>query len=368
MSQRRAVALAAGGTAGHVMIALAIAEAFERAAPDIEIVFLGACHGTESTLVPARGFRLELLPGAPFQRQRLGGKLEALRQAANGLAQARKLLAAHSAQLVIGTGGYASLGALAAARSLGLATALHEANAAPGLANRLLGRIVDRVYLSSESATPSFPAGRCLVTGTPLRAQIARLDGRAKPPPPRDRPARVLVTAGSEGSLFLDREVPRLLGHVARLGVEVEARHQVGMGDPGRVRDAYASYGVAATIVRFIDDMDGGYDWADLVIACCGAGTVAELAIVGLPALLVPLAGASADHQRRNAEVYAEAGGAWIVPEGAWRAEDVGARTVEILRDPEAWSEACLSVRRLAMPNAADTLVSDCADWMIGRW
>ena len=367
--ERRTLAIAAGGTAGHVMVALAIADAFERLEPGIGILFLGGALGTESNLVAEHGRQLELLPAAPLKRQRLGGRLASVAQTARGVLQARRILHRRSVRLVLGTGGYACFGPLVAARSLRLATAIHEANASPGLANRLLGKIVERVYLSSDDARSSFAAGRSIVTGTPLRGELARMakDARQRPPI-TDRAARVLVTAGSEGSRFLDREAPQLLGRLAQTGIAIDAMHQSGHGNRDLVREAYASAGIAgATVVDFIDDMAKAYEWADLAIAGCGASTVAEIAAVALPSILVPIATVSDDHQRRNADAFARAGGITVVGEDDWQLEAVAATAARLLRDNGARAAAATAIRRLARPDAAEALARDCLAWLDAR-
>ena len=361
------VALAAGGTAGHVMVALAIAEALERVAPGIETVFLGADRGTEARLVAAHGRRLEVLPAAPLKRQRWSGRLVALRESARGIPPARRVLVDRSVRLVIGTGGYAAFAPILAARSLGIPCAIHEANALPGLANRILGAIVDRVYLSSEDARSSFPTHSTIVTGTPLRAEVADVGAIGARTKVADRPARVLVTAGSEGSRFLDREAPRLLGALAARGIAVEAWHQAGLGELDPLRDVYAVAGVDARVTAFIDDMRSAYAWADLAIAGCGASTVAELATAGLPSLVVPLAGVADDHQRRNAEAFARVGAVAIADERDWDRERVAATVMRLLFDDDARSTASAAMRALARPDAADVLARDCLEWLAER-
>jgi UDP-N-acetylglucosamine--N-acetylmuramyl-(pentapeptide) pyrophosphoryl-undecaprenol N-acetylglucosamine transferase len=367
MAPQRSIAIASGGTAGHVHPALALADAYREAFPAAEILFIGAPGGMEASLVPARGYRLELVRGAPFMRQGIGGKIRALGALAAGVAGARRLLGERKIRLVIGFGGYASAGALVAARSLGLKTAIHEANVFPGLANRWLGRIVDRIYLAFEQTRSAFPPGRALVTGNPVRREIAAL---ARNPPsisdPAGRRARFLITGGSGGSEFLNLRAPALLEKIAGHGFAPEALHQAGEFPLDAIRAAYNRAAIPATVVSYIDDMAGAYARTDFAVSSAGSQTMSELAVCGLPCLLVPLAGAAADHQGANAAARAEAAGGLWVREEAWEADSLAARIAALLRDHRAGKSA-RRTRPRELDAAAD-LIADLEKLMRGRW
>jgi UDP-N-acetylglucosamine--N-acetylmuramyl-(pentapeptide) pyrophosphoryl-undecaprenol N-acetylglucosamine transferase len=367
--ERRRVAVAGGGTAGHVYPALAIAAAYRQTVDNVDLLFLGTAEGFEARLMPRHGYRLVLVQGAPLFRVGLGGKLRALNCLGSGIGQARRALKAHGARLVIGLGGYASAGVLLAARSLGLPAAIHEANVLPGLTNKLLGRLVDRVYLGFAASGWAFPRGRTLVTGNPVRSEIVRVGcEKQQRRYGVDRPVHILVTGGSEGAPFLNRHAPDLLRRVAGHGLALAVSHQVGVWAVEPVRAAYARAGLAASVVPYIEDMATAYRRADLVVARAGALTLAELAVCGLPALLVPLPTAARDHQTANARVFAAAGGSWWVREADWHPESLAARLAALLRDPAAWMAAALRMRQLATPHAARAIVADCEALMAGRW
>lgn len=354
---RRRIAIAGGGTAGHVYPGLAVAAAYRELVPDREIIFLGTATGMEARLVPAHGHRLEVVPAAPFVRVGWRGKAHALAAAAAGTRAARRLLRAQRIELVLGLGNYACIGALLAAKSLGIATVLHEANSVPGVSSRLLGRLVDRVLLGYDAAFDAFPASRTAVTGVPVRADVLRRSAARGVPTGR---FHVLVSGGSGGSRFLDEHVPDLLARVAASGHVLEARHQVGRGDAARTRAAYARAGVTATVVDYIDDIGEVYAWAHFALACAGAGTLAELAAVGLPALLVPLGSAALDHQTANARAFAEMTGTWWTREDGWDAAALAARIATLAGRPDAWAAASAAVRRAARPAAAAAVVRAC--------
>ena len=328
--------LVVGATAGHVYPALSVADELRRHPSPPRVLFVagGAEDGAGTRRLLANE-ELEFVPASPIKRAGAGGLLRAARQTSRGFVKARRLLTLERAALVIGFGSYVSGGALLAARTLGIPTAIHEANAYPGLANRWLKHVVDRVYLGFAEATRFFPGASILVTGTPVRAAIAALasserdGGSAR--------ARVLVMSGSRGDDFLSREVPHVVAALARRGVGVEVRQTT----------------------PFVADMAPVYAQTDLAIVRGGAGTLAELAVVGIPAVIVPLGDAADDHQTANAREVAGGGAALSVAESSWSADTVSDWIASLLRDPQRWRAASAAARTLARPDAAARLAAD---------
>jgi UDP-N-acetylglucosamine--N-acetylmuramyl-(pentapeptide) pyrophosphoryl-undecaprenol N-acetylglucosamine transferase len=361
-SPRRRVAIVGGGTAGHVYPALAFGDAYRRLlGEEVEILFIGTSEGFEARLLPKSGEHVELVPGSPFFGVGMRGKTRALLSTIAGLSAARHLLKQKQIQLVVGFGGYASAGALLAAKAIGLRTAIHESNIVPGLTNRALGRIVDRVYLGFEEGRRGFPVRRAVVTGIPVRESVLRA-AQARRTPLRSRPARILVTGGSQGSSFLNERAPELMHELCERGVDIQVRHQAGENGCTLVREGYAQVETDAEVTSYIDDMAEAFAWADFAICCSGAGTLAELAACGLPSLLVPLAGSTRDHQAANAKVFATATGGWWVREEDWNAEALARQIMPLLTDDAAWRDFSERARRLSKPDAARALVADCEE------
>ena len=265
----RRIAIAGGGTGGHVQPAIAVAEAYRAAVPDVDVLFLGTPTGAESRLVPAHGYRLATVTAAPFFGVGPVARLRSVTALAAGAAQARRVLRAERVELILGLGNFASAGAVLGARMLGLPTLIHEANAVAGVANRLLGRLVDRVLLGFADAAPAFPRGATL-TGTPVRAALRALAASREPRAPGA--TRLLVLGGSQGSPFLNARVPEVAGRVARRGLAVEVWHQTGRGDPDPVHAAYQRNGVSARVVSSLDDITDAYRWADRRDRVCRCG------------------------------------------------------------------------------------------------
>ncbi len=360
--------IAIGHTAGHVYPALAVADAYRAAFPDVEIRFAGTTDGPGGQLLAARGFVLDPIVSSPFGNVRTLGRVAAAPRIVTGIAQARRLLVAGGSRLVLGLGGYASGPVLLAGLSLGLRLAIHEANAVPGIANRILAPVVHRIYLGTSIVAPSFSRRRRRVTGHPVRADIAELGAVPRMAPERSRAVRVLVMSGTRSAAFLSARVPDLLAEVERQDLVIEVLHQSGDFPANELAHTYRRVGVKATVVPYFDDIAAAFRGADLLIAPSGAGIIAEAAVAGVPALYVALGDAAGDHQAANAQAAAAAGAGLAVRESDWQSDVLAGRLAALLADESAWMRMSSAARRLAVPNAAERIVVDCEALMLGRW
>lgn len=300
----------AGGTGGHVFPALATARVLRRRGFDI--VWLGTRQGIEARLVPAEGIPMEWLSVGGLRGKGLLTLALAPFRLAKALLQAVRAVRRHAPQVVLGAGGFASGPGGVAAWLLGRPLVVHEQNAVAGMTNRVLARLADRVL---EGFPGSFGgAVQVQRVGNPVRPEIASVAAPERRYAGREGRVRLLVVGGSQGAQRLNAVVPAA---VAELPLELrpEILHQTGQRGLDEVTTAYRARGIDADVRAFIDDMAGAYGWADLAVCRAGALTVAELAAVGLPALLVPFPAAVDDHQTRNAEFLVKAGGALLMPE-----------------------------------------------------
>lgn len=332
------------------MTGLAILDAY-RDLEGAEGIFIGCKGGLEERLVPAHGVTLHLTPGTPFARQGLMGKAGALWSLLAGAAAARRILKQKRVQVVIGAGGYASAGTILGARSLGLPIVVHEANAEPGLANRMAGRLADVVCVGFPEAASAFAPARTVLTGNPARnfTKVTRGDG----------PVRVLVSGGSLGSAFLNAKAPELLARIP--GIEVQ--HITGQHAAGPVRAAYQAHGMSqARVDEFLLDISQAYRDADFVITSAGAVTMTELSLAGLPALLVPLGWAANDHQSANARAYTNTTGSMWVRESEWEADRLANLLQPILMDRAKLAELGVRARAWSKPDAARDIVKLCEE------
>lgn len=343
------ILLTTGGTGGHIFPALAVAGELRRRDPGARLLFVGSQYGPEGKLCAREGIDFVGLPVRGF----LGRGFRAFGAAARmsvAVGKAVALVRSFRPDAVAGFGGYAAFAPMLAARLLGVPCLLHEQNAVAGTSNRLLARLARRVCISLPG-TQGFPAEKCVLTGNPVRANIAGVAKQREGASARGT-KRLLVLGGSQGAHSLNALLPGLLGELRAAGVDI--RHQCGEKDLAATRAAYVAAGYApSSVSAFIDDMAEAYAWADLTFCRAGASTVAELCAAGVPSVLVPFPAAIHDHQTRNAEVAARAGAARLVQERDFAHTDMGALLNGLLADPEELSAMSRAARSLARPDAA---------------
>ncbi len=354
----RRIALAVGDTPGHFYPALAVADAYRHHVGTVECTLFGPRDGLASALAARHGWPYEGISAAPIARAAGWGLAAAAVQTGRGIAEAHRALRHRRIQLAIGFGSFATGAVLLGARLLGRPTVIHEGNAVPGLANRWLAHVVDHACVSPWLDRASLAAPHLTVTGWPVRPS---LDALVSTPltPPSPGAAHLLVLSGSRDGASFARWLPSLVGDLSRLGVRVDVRHQMADGDAIRLEQAYRDAGTVATVTPFIEDAAAAYAWADLVVARAGAGTVAELALAGRPALLVPLPSAAHDHQADNAASMVAAGAAISIRERDWHEARVADQVATLLR-PANWRAAADAARRTALPGAAGAVVAVC--------
>jgi UDP-N-acetylglucosamine--N-acetylmuramyl-(pentapeptide) pyrophosphoryl-undecaprenol N-acetylglucosamine transferase len=340
-------------------------EEYQKAFPSVELYFIGCAGGFENQLVPARGFILKKVPGSPYARQGLLGKVRSIYELGRGFLRARRLLQEEGTRLVIGLGGYASAGAILAARSLGIATVVHEANASFGMANRLTSRLADLICMGWEGATAERRSVPVIFTGNPIFSEIGSPTATNRD---ENAPLRILVTGGSEGSPFLNKNVPPLLEQVAAQGVRLDVHHQTGGGNSAAVRERYAQSGITAQVDDFIGNMAAAYADADFAIASAGALTLAELSAAGIPSLILPTHAVAHGHQHVNAREYAERTGNIWITEQEWNQASLSARVATLLENSDALRNHSDRLRADARPEAAGKVVAACEDLMQNRW
>ena len=352
--------IAGGGTGGHLFPGIAVAEALRRRDPAVGILFVGSERGIEARAVPASGFALEMLPVRPLRGAGMRDKVAALGALATAILRARAIVARFKPDAVIGLGGYASAPAVVAARLLGRPIVLLEQNARPGMTTRVLARLADRVCVSFRETARYFSAAKVVVTGNPVRWQdSSAVDGSRRhgavtePVAVPLREFTILIFGGSAGARRLNEAGPAMRAALADVpGLRVV--HQAGAEAEATVRAAYARIGAPAEVHAFITDMRSAYAAADLVICRSGATTVAELAALGKPAILVPYPHAADDHQCVNAESLVRAGAARMVLDAEASGEHLAAEVRELWAGPAALESMSRRVRQFARPDAAE--------------
>lgn len=351
------VLIAGGGTGGHVIPALAIAREL-RDVHGAEVRFVGTARGLETKLVPEAGFELELMRVGQLKNVSLATRVRTMSDLPVGVALCVRLLRRFRPGVVVGVGGYASGPMMMAAILSGVPTLAFEPNAAPGLANRLVGRWVSAAAVNFAATKSYFR--RAEVTGIPVRREFFAIAPRTS----ESGALRLLVFGGSQGARVLNEVMPevaaRLLEHFPGLTLV----HQAGGRHGESTAAAYAAAGVMESgrvqVVPYLDAMVDEIAAADLIVCRSGASTVAELAAAGRAAVLVPFAAAADDHQRRNAEVLVESGGAALILERDLAPERALEVVGGLLGDAALRQKMGETARLHAHPDAAARIAEMC--------
>jgi UDP-N-acetylglucosamine--N-acetylmuramyl-(pentapeptide) pyrophosphoryl-undecaprenol N-acetylglucosamine transferase len=349
--------IAGGGTGGHLFPGIAVAEEVVRRGG--QVLFVGTSRGLEARAVPAAGYALELLEVSGLKRVGLKATLRGLLRLPKAFFRSLSVLRRFRPHVVLGVGGYASGPMVLVAALWRYPTAIQEQNSVPGITNRILSRLVRVVIVAFDEARRFFPAGKTETIGNPVRSKlVATLTAGASSADPSASP-RILVVGGSQGARAVNDLVLAAVEFLAKNGSLPATVHQTGPSDKDRCSERYRAMGVADRIeVRpFIDDMAAEYHRASLVIARAGALTLAELAIAGRPAILIPLPTAADDHQSKNAARFAAAGAAIVLNQRASTGAELAQLLGDLLADAGRRQAMATAMRRLARPNAAADIV-----------
>lgn len=348
------VVLTTGGTGGHIFPALAVAEEIRRRFPNVEFLFIGGKYGPERQMVEKAGISFVGLP----VRGVLGRGIKAF-GAVIGLGlstlKSMRIIRNFAPDVVIGFGGYAAVAGCVGGKACGVPVAIHEQNSVPGLTNRLLSKIAQRIFISLPDEHEYFEPDYTVLTGNPVRAAIADIRSASKK---YDAVApSVLICGGSLGAKAVNSAVMDMLSTFKELGCSVH--HQTGKADYERIQAAYAEVQMPNCIVEpFVDDMAAAYSAADLVICRAGATTIAELTVAGKPALFIPFPHATHNHQVHNARYLETKGAAVVVEEHELVQKDMNALVTELLQRNDTLQSMSYAAKKLGRPEAAANVVS----------
>jgi UDP-N-acetylglucosamine--N-acetylmuramyl-(pentapeptide) pyrophosphoryl-undecaprenol N-acetylglucosamine transferase len=357
------VALAGGGTGGHVFPALAIAEELKRRDPDLQLMYIGRSGSVEEriaaeNMIPFRSIFVEGLAGKNVLR-----RAYSVLSAGVGLVQSLSILFRFRPQVVVGTGGYVSLPPVIAASMLKIPTLIQEQNCVPGRANLSCERFADEIVSNFEECTHSFGERPVHVTGNPIRSDF--LPERLEAIDPGEsrlslglspNKFTIFLLGGSRGAHSLNMAVIDAIPHLEPQRFQLIC--MTGTDDYRRVRDACERAGITAAVFQFIDDMVTAYTAADLVLSRAGANTLAEISAVGLPAIFVPYPHSIDRHQELNARAFVDAGAAEMIMNGDLTGDTLAERIVSLSDDATALDRLSVGCRRLGSPDAAEKVVN----------
>jgi UDP-N-acetylglucosamine--N-acetylmuramyl-(pentapeptide) pyrophosphoryl-undecaprenol N-acetylglucosamine transferase len=357
--------VAGGGTGGHVFPGVALAEEVVTRHPQNDVVFVGTARGLEAKVVPAAGYPIELIDVKGLKGKGVLAMLESVLLLPLAFVQCWRILRRWRPDIVVGVGGYASGPVVLTAWLMRIPTAVQEQNALPGFTNKVLGRIVQAVFIAFEEARPKFPARKTHLLGNPIRR--AFLDNYLHSKVPEERLA-IFVTGGSQGAHVLNLRVAEAMEILApQIGHKLRLLHQTGVKDERYQK--LRPYGLEAEAVAFIDDMPRAYGRADVLVCRAGATTIAELTVCKKPALLVPFPFAADDHQTVNAHAMVEAGAAVLLPEKDLTAQKLAGELRALEGDRSRLQKMARASGVLGRPEAAreiaDVCVSLCSERLV---
>ncbi len=350
------VMIVAGGTGGHIFPGVAIAEEIKALHPEAGIVFAGTERGIESKILPELGWQLVTMSSMSIKDRGFAGKILALLKMPVSIVVAISVLLSQKPSLLIGVGGYAAGPLSVAAWILGVPMTIVEPNSVAGLSNRLIGRFAKKIFIAFEEARKWFKPSKILMTGTPVRKEVIALREKVSVGDEKT----VLVLGGSQGASSLNKAMTDAAPLFANCSKKIHILHHAGKyGEEDAIKAAYSRAGVSAEVVTFMSDVWDYYSRADLVVSRAGAATLAELSVIGLPAILIPYPFAADDHQRINAESLVKVGGAILIPDEGCSGERLGREICKIFEEEGRFGVMKSSMKDAGRPDAAHVVAEE---------
>ncbi len=351
-----------GGTGGHLFPGISLAQAMMRTNPGCEVLFIGTERKVDKKALLDLGFATTAIKSQGIKGKNISAKIKALLQQPVAFFKAAGIIRKFKPDLVFGVGGYVTGPVILAARLLGITTCIHEQNSIPGLANKLLGHFVHRVFVSLPGSERYFPAAKTILSGNPVRSSIVKAASKVSRKN-YQAPLTLLILGGSQGarrlnSLMLEAAEKYLTG-VRPLANII---HQTGEHDESLVREKYAALGINARVEAFFHDMAEIYSRADLVVSRAGATTLAEITVFHKPVILVPFPYAADNHQEINGRYLVEAGGGLMFKQSELNGEKLGREITRLLGDTKLLEEMAANSGKVAKPEATVTIINGCLE------
>jgi len=352
--------IAGGGTGGHLFPGMAIAEAFLEREKGNEVLFIGTERGIEAKVLPGGKFPLRTIKAKPIQGKSLLEKTKAIWSLPMAISEACLILKEFQPRLVLGVGGYASGPTLFAAFLLGMKRAIQEQNVMPGMTNRILKWFSQRIFVSFEEAKKYFPDKKTVVTGNPIRKEFFASLKEGKGKMKKGDRFTLLIFGGSAGAHRINQAMIEALDTLQGIKSSLKIIHQTGKEDLDFVSKAYREKGFDTLVKPFFEDIATYYQISDLVICRSGASTVAELAVCGKAALLIPYPYAAHHHQLINAKKLVDLGAARMILDQELNGGVIGQTILHLYEHPGERARMEESIQRLGKPRAAEEIVDHC--------
>ena len=358
--------VAGGGTGGHLFPGIAVAQVFKARQADNQVLFVNAGRPLEVGVLSHLGWAHQAIPIEGIKGRGRWQQLVAACKIPGAIGRAAGIVKRFQTDIVLGVGGYSAGPVVTAARLRGVPTVLHEQNRLPGVTNRILGRLVERVYLTFDESREYFDTAKVRVSGNPVRDEILCL---------ASRPVEVteqglftlLVAGGSQGAHAINQAVVEALPELKQIP-ELRFVHQTGAQDEQMVRQAFLEAGVEARVQAFFDDMAAQYARADLILCRAGATTVAEITVAGKAAIFVPFPYAADDHQTQNAMALADIGAAEMIRQEELTGPLLAGMVRGYMQNRVLLTEMAAKARALGRPDAAKVIVDDMYAILEEKW
>ena len=351
--------LTGGGTGGHLFPAVATAEQVRAVLPESSVLFLGTRRRLDRDSLTRSGFMVKTIHSYGFKGKNLWELAKALLVLPFSLLESCYHILRFNPDVVMGVGGYVTGPVVAAAWLLRRPTLIHEQNSVPGLANRKLGRLVDRICLSLPQSEKYFPADKTVLTGNPVRRKIVEV-GQTRSGGQGRR--TLLILGGSQGAHAVNEMVVEALRGGIEAFSSIRVIHQTGGDDEQMVKEAYEELGIDHQVAAFFTDMAELYSQADLIVSRAGATTLAEIGVVGRPAVLIPYPYAADNHQEKNGAWYVESGAALMFVQSDLTPQRLAEEILRIINDQNRLDAMSEAMKKLGISNAAERIVGLCQE------
>lgn len=355
--------LTGGGTGGHLFPAIAAAEELRSRMPEAIVMFIGTKRKMDTTSLAHYGYIVKSIYSYGLKGKSIPELLKALLVLPFSFLQSLLCIVQFRPNVVLGVGGYVTGPVIAAARVLGRKTVIHEQNSIPGLANRQLGRLAERICISLPQSAGYFPSAKTVLTGNPVRKPILEIaeSGSNDLRGDEEQSLTVLILGGSQGAHRLNELAADAFCSL-NLPVSLRVIHQTGAKDRDMVEHQYKEHGITAEVRPFFHNMAEVYSKADFLVSRAGATTLAELAVLGKPAILIPYPHAADNHQQKNGEYYVEGGGCLLLIERELESQTLAGEIEALAKDDKKREEMARAMKKLAIPDAAARIVDICME------
>ena len=364
------ILIAGGGTGGHLFPGIAIAESLMEKDQNNRLLFVNTGNRLERSTLTMKGFDLATITAEGIKGRGLWMKLKSASKLPKGLFESMRILKKFKPDLVIGMGGYSSGPVVLAAWLMGIKIVLHEQNLKPGITNRFLFYLADRIYVSFFATSNSLNRAKVMMTGNPVRRAI--VESSALPEKMDEHAVRtdrrtftVVVLGGSQGAHSINMAVIDALKHLTPER-NYHFIHQTGIADETMVKDSYMRCGISGTVGSFFHDMADLYNKADLIICRAGATTVAEVTSIGKAVILIPYPFAADNHQVMNAKALVDEAAAEMIQENDLSGELLAGRIETLASDPEQLKNMMEKSKLFGRPKAAEEIINDCYNLLTG--